>query len=53
MALPPHLAKFDGLIDLIVEQIVKEIERGAENKRAADREPADFDFSVNDDPPLK
>jgi hypothetical protein len=29
MAFPSHLAKYDGLIDLVVEQIVREIERAA------------------------
>jgi hypothetical protein len=31
MALPSHLAKYDGLIDLVVEQIVREIEKAAKN----------------------
>jgi Rod binding domain-containing protein len=35
MALPPHLARFNGLIDLIVAQIVKEIERPAEDSKPA------------------
>ena len=40
MALPAHLQRYDGLIDLIVEQLVREIEQGAETKQAAGDEPA-------------
>jgi len=40
MALPAHLAKYEGLIDLVVEQLVREIEEGAEIKKAAGAAPA-------------
>ncbi len=35
MALPSHLAKYDALIDLVVEVIVREIEQGVEAKPPA------------------
>jgi hypothetical protein len=36
MALPAHLTKYDSLIDLLVEQLVREIEGGfVEEKPAA------------------
>jgi hypothetical protein len=39
MTLPADLKKFKGLIDLVVEQIVREIIADAENKRAIAGEP--------------
>ncbi len=32
MALPNNLARYDGLIDMVVEQLVREIEQVAEMK---------------------
>ena len=40
MALPAHLQRYDGLIDLLVEQLVREIEQGTETEKAASDEPA-------------
>ncbi|MDE2137926.1 MAG: hypothetical protein KGJ68_10860 [Gammaproteobacteria bacterium] len=35
MALPPHLAKYDSLIDFIVEQLVREATESPNEKPAA------------------
>lgn len=35
MALPPHLQKYDGLIDLLVEHLVRELEHEAGNHDSA------------------
>jgi len=43
MALPAHLAKYHGLIDLIVDQLVREIENGVDTKKAASDELAAHD----------
>ena len=44
MALPAHLAKYDGLIDMIVEQLVREIENCREiEPPAGSRLPAGAD----------
>jgi hypothetical protein len=32
MALPAHFSQYDGLVDLVVERIVREIEQDAETK---------------------
>jgi hypothetical protein len=38
MALPPHLAKYSGLLDLLVEQLVREVQEG--NQDPESRRPA-------------
>jgi len=35
MALPAHLQRYDGLIDMIAQAIVRELERGTETKTPA------------------
>jgi hypothetical protein len=43
MALPAHLQRYDGLIDLLVERLLCEIEQEAETKtpdRASTSDPA-------------
>lgn len=38
MTLPAQLAKYDAILDLLVEQLVREIEQNAEKDRPAEVE---------------
>ena len=42
MALPAHLQRYDSLIDLVVEQLVREIEAAAQSPGARESAPRDL-----------
>lgn len=51
MTLPAHLARYDSLIDLLVEELVREVEQGAEIKTGAGSRPAPVNFNHQADQP--
>jgi hypothetical protein len=46
MALPPHLQRYDDLIDLLVDELVREAGAGAKSEAAAGEKPAAADHTV-------
>jgi hypothetical protein len=51
MTLPAHLQRYDSLIDLIVEQVMREVEQSAEIKTGAGSRPAPANFNHQADQP--